>query len=85
MGAKEKIYFNGRSRRMRISPVLPWYVMQFGKVTVKSIAAFNPTLHLGRQDAVFGRALDDVEVLRLNLQLAKTARTGEIQHVYLMT
>ncbi len=60
-----------------------WGLMRFGEVTVHSRAAFSPSLHLTRANALFGTDLNGKEYARLDLPSAKTARAGEIQHVFL--
>ncbi|KAI0766171.1 hypothetical protein BD413DRAFT_697424 [Trametes elegans] len=61
-----------------------WGLLRFGEATVPSRGAFNGTRHLKRSDALFGRDLDGKEYARLDLPSAKTARPGEIQHVFLV-
>lgn len=61
-----------------------WGLMRFGEVTVRSRAAFSPTLHLTRAHAFFGRDINGKDYARLDLPSAKTARAGEIQHVFLV-
>ncbi|KAJ3765334.1 hypothetical protein FB446DRAFT_655440, partial [Lentinula raphanica] len=60
-----------------------WGMMRFGEVSVKSRADFDPSKHLRRCDAVFGKDLDGVEYIRLDLRSAKTAKNGEIQNIIL--
>ncbi len=60
-----------------------WGIMRFGEVTVQSRSAFSPSLHLTRSNAFFGFDLNGKEYARLDLPSAKTARAGEIQHVFL--
>ncbi|KAI0665643.1 hypothetical protein C8Q78DRAFT_932820, partial [Trametes maxima] len=61
-----------------------WGLLRFGEATVRSRGQFNPDQHLKRQDALFGRDLDGKEYARLDLPSAKTARPGEVQHVFLV-
>ncbi len=60
-------------------------MMRFGEVSVKSRTDFRGDRHLKRSDVVF--ALDERQqpYARLDLPSAKTAKPGEIQHVYLVT
>ncbi|KAJ3752363.1 hypothetical protein EV360DRAFT_55325 [Lentinula raphanica] len=60
-----------------------WGMMRFGEVTVKSRAEFDPAKHLRRCDANFGKDLDGVEYIKLDLRSAKTAKNGEIQNIIL--
>ncbi|KAJ3713630.1 hypothetical protein C8R42DRAFT_593043 [Lentinula raphanica] len=60
-----------------------WGMMRFGEVSFKSRTDFDPSKHLRRCDAIFGRDLDGVEYVRLDMREAKTARNGEIQHIFL--
>ncbi|KAJ3714807.1 hypothetical protein C8R42DRAFT_543448, partial [Lentinula raphanica] len=60
-----------------------WGMMRFGEVSVKSRADFDPSKHLRRCDANFGKDLDRVEYIKLDLQSAKTAKNGEIQNIVL--
>ncbi|CAL1697734.1 unnamed protein product [Somion occarium] len=60
-----------------------WGCMRFGEVTVKTRTAFSERLHLKRSDAFFGYDLDNKPYARLDLPSAKTAKPGEIQHVFL--
>lgn len=60
-----------------------WGVMRFGEVTVRSRGAFSPGLHLTRANALFGTDLNGQPYARLDLPSAKTAKAGEVQHVFL--
>lgn len=61
-----------------------WGLMHFGEATVRSRPQFDPVRHLKRKDAFFGTDLDGKEYGRLDLPTAKTARPGEIQHIFLV-
>ncbi|OSD06416.1 DNA breaking-rejoining enzyme [Trametes coccinea BRFM310] len=61
-----------------------WGLMRFGEATVRSRSQFRPTHNLKRSDAFFGWDLDGKEYARLDLPTAKTARPGEIQHIFLV-
>ncbi|RDX52202.1 hypothetical protein OH76DRAFT_1345635 [Lentinus brumalis] len=61
-----------------------WGLLRFGEATVRSRAAFTPSLHLCREHAFFGKDLDGQDYARLDLPSAKTARPGEVQHVFLV-
>ncbi|KAI0681624.1 hypothetical protein C8T65DRAFT_751469 [Cerioporus squamosus] len=45
---------------------------------------FSPALHLTRANALFGTDLDGQCYARLDLPSAKTAKAGEIQHIFLV-
>ncbi|KAJ3822275.1 hypothetical protein F5880DRAFT_1484448 [Lentinula raphanica] len=60
-----------------------WGMMRFGEVSYKSRSDYDSSRHLRRCDAVFGRDLDGVEYVRLDMREAKTARNGEIQNIFL--
>ncbi|KAF8227397.1 hypothetical protein L208DRAFT_1405450 [Tricholoma matsutake] len=60
-------------------------LMHFGEVAVAARRVFSGSLHLTWNNAVFGKDLDGKEYVRLDLPSAKTAKPGEIQHVYLVT
>ncbi|KAL6303191.1 hypothetical protein BKA93DRAFT_735482 [Sparassis latifolia] len=61
-----------------------WGLMCFGEVSVKSRASFSGTQHLKQRDAVFAHDLDGKPYVRLDLPSAKTAKPGEIQHMFLV-
>lgn len=58
-------------------------MMRFSEVSVTSHSAFNPSKHLTRAHAFFGRDLQNTPYARLDLPSAKTARAGETQSVFL--
>ncbi|KAJ3820544.1 hypothetical protein EV361DRAFT_806532 [Lentinula raphanica] len=60
-----------------------WGMMRFGEVSFKSRSDFDPSRHLRRCDTIFGKDLDRVEYVRLDMHEAKTARNGEIQNIFL--
>ncbi|KAJ3711585.1 hypothetical protein C8R42DRAFT_689012 [Lentinula raphanica] len=60
-----------------------WGMMRFGEVSFKSRSAFDSSRHLRRCDAIFGKDLDGVEYIRLDMREAKSARNGEIQNIFL--
>ncbi|KAJ3730281.1 hypothetical protein C8R42DRAFT_568718 [Lentinula raphanica] len=60
-----------------------WGMMRFGEISSKSRLDFDPKKHLQQCDAIFGRDLDGVEYVKLELRAAKTAKNGEIQCVFL--
>ena len=57
-----------------------WGLMRFGEVSVKSRADFDPKSHLTRANLFYDHDLDG-----RHLPSAKTARPGEVQHVFLST
>ncbi|KAH9910753.1 uncharacterized protein BXZ73DRAFT_5889, partial [Epithele typhae] len=61
-----------------------WGLMRFGESTVKSRSAFDPNKHLTRARAHFKTDALGAEYLRLDLPSAKTAKPGEVQHVFLV-
>lgn len=61
-----------------------WGLMRFGEVTVKSRGTFSTAHHLARKHALFGVDLDGRPYARLDLPSAKTAKAGEVQHVFLV-
>ena len=61
-----------------------WGLMRFGEATVQSRGKFDPKTHLTRANALFGRDLDGRDYARLDLPAAKTAKPGEIQHIFLV-
>lgn len=61
-----------------------WGLMRFGEATVTSRGAFDPNRQLKRSDALFGTDLDGKDYARLDLPSAKTAKPGEIQHIFLV-
>jgi hypothetical protein len=61
-----------------------WGMMRFGEVSVTTRDAFDPSRHLKRRDAFFGRDLDGKHYVRLDLPSAKTAKPGEIQSVFMI-
>lgn len=58
-------------------------MMRFGEVSVASRNSFSGAKHLKRSDAFLGSDLDGKCYARLDLPLAKTAKPGEIQSIYL--
>ncbi|EPQ55316.1 hypothetical protein GLOTRDRAFT_41871, partial [Gloeophyllum trabeum ATCC 11539] len=58
-------------------------LMRFGEATVKSRADFDGSRHLKRIDSTFAHDLDGRRYARLDLPAAKTAKPGEIQHIFL--
>ncbi|KIO01883.1 hypothetical protein M404DRAFT_149050, partial [Pisolithus tinctorius Marx 270] len=60
-----------------------FWMMHFGKVSVVSHAAFNPSCHLTRGNAFFGTDLKGSPYACLDLPTAKTAKPGETQSVFL--
>ncbi|KAJ7713417.1 DNA breaking-rejoining enzyme [Mycena metata] len=60
-----------------------WGMMRFGEVSVSSRDAFNGAKHLKRKDILFGYDRNHKRYARLDLPDAKTAKRGEIQHVFL--
>ena len=62
-----------------------WGMMRFGEVSVKSRADFDVRKQLKRSDATVDFDTDGRLYARLDLPAAKTAATGEIQSVFLMT
>ena len=62
-----------------------WGMMRFGEVSVKSRSDFHPQKHLKRSDATIDFDSDGRRYARLDLPSAKTAATGEVQSVFLMT
>ncbi|EPS94927.1 hypothetical protein FOMPIDRAFT_13446, partial [Fomitopsis schrenkii] len=61
-----------------------WGLMRFGEVTVPSRAAFDGSKHIKRMDALSAYDVNGKLYARLDLPAAKTAKTGEIQSVYLV-
>jgi hypothetical protein len=59
-------------------------LMRFGEVCISSRNVFSPSLHLTCGHTVFGSDLDGKPFARLDLPTAKTAKPGEIQHIYLV-
>ncbi|KAJ3730323.1 hypothetical protein C8R42DRAFT_649868, partial [Lentinula raphanica] len=60
-----------------------WGMMRFGEVSFESRSVFDSSRHLRRCDAIFGKDLDGVEYIRLDMREAKSARNGEIQNIFL--
>ncbi|KIP03135.1 hypothetical protein PHLGIDRAFT_78049 [Phlebiopsis gigantea 11061_1 CR5-6] len=60
-----------------------WGLMRFGEVSVKSLRDFDPSRHLTRANAHFGHDTDGKPYFRLDLPSAKTAKHGEVQHVFI--
>ncbi|PCH35577.1 hypothetical protein WOLCODRAFT_166343 [Wolfiporia cocos MD-104 SS10] len=61
-----------------------WGLMHFGEVSVHSRSSFSGTLHLKRSDALLASNLDGKPYACLDLPSAKTARPGEVQHIWLV-
>ncbi|KAJ7872765.1 hypothetical protein B0H14DRAFT_2344578, partial [Mycena olivaceomarginata] len=61
-----------------------WGMMRFGEVSVSSCNAFNSKKNLKRRDVFFGYDRNGKHHVCLNLPDAKTAKPGEIQHVFLV-
>lgn len=61
-----------------------WGMMRFGEVSVSSRLAFDGRKHLKQSDVVMGFDTDGREYDRLDLPAAKTAKTGEIQSVFIV-
>ncbi|TFY75593.1 hypothetical protein EWM64_g8419 [Hericium alpestre] len=59
-------------------------LMRFGKVAVRTRAAFSPVLHLCRQHVTFGKDDHGKPYAKLFLPSAKTAAAGKVQTVYLV-
>ncbi|EMD36177.1 hypothetical protein CERSUDRAFT_95528 [Gelatoporia subvermispora B] len=60
-----------------------WGMMRFGEVSVRTRASFSGILHLKRSNVLSANDLDGVPYARLDLPAAKTAKPGEVQHVFL--
>ncbi|KAI0078951.1 DNA breaking-rejoining enzyme, partial [Panus rudis PR-1116 ss-1] len=60
-----------------------WGLMRFGEVTVRSREEYSPSRHLSRANAFKDVDLAGKPYVRLDLPSAKTAKAGEIQHIYL--
>ena len=58
-------------------------MMCFGEVSVASQSTFSGVKHLKCSDIFLGSDLDGKHYTHLDLPSAKTAKTGEIQSVYL--
>lgn len=61
-----------------------WGMMRFGEVSVNARSDFTGTRHLKRSDVIFAADERGNPYARLDLPSAKTAKPGEIQHVYLV-
>lgn len=61
-----------------------WGMMRFGEVSVSSRNAFDGKKNLKRRDVFFGYDRNGKRYARLDLPDAKTAKPGEIQHVFLV-
>ena len=61
-----------------------WGLMRFGEATVRSRASYDPSRHLSRSHAIFSHDESGKEYLRLDLREAKTAKPGEVQHIFLV-
>lgn len=59
-------------------------LMRFGEVCVSSHNAFSPSLSLTCSNAISSSDLDKKPYIHLDLPSAKTAKPGEIQHIYLV-
>ncbi|KAH8105277.1 hypothetical protein BXZ70DRAFT_887055 [Cristinia sonorae] len=59
-----------------------WGMMRFGEVSVSSRTSFDGAKHLKRCDVFVGHDLDQRLYARLDLPLAKTAKPGETQQVF---
>jgi hypothetical protein len=59
-------------------------MMRFGEVSVSSRNAFDGKKNLKRRDVFFGYDRNGKRYARLDLPDAKTAKPGEIQHVFLV-
>lgn len=61
-----------------------WGLMWFGEATVTTRNRFNAQRYLTRANTLFSTNLGGNEYARLDLPSAKTAKPGEIQHIFLV-